>query len=206
MSLKWAKRKTKKILELLRKRVIEEDRQLENLAYREATKEALSEMTSLSDAEVEKIYLQVKLEVEEHEKKRIKIIIRAAALTLVVGLITFFTVSFFLRPTLKFIDKFDDNKNNWSFTDAFESAFYLENGSFIIESKKEDLQIEHIKHDLIFPKNYILETEIRKESGEDNNFGIYIAEDHTNFAYFFVNSKGQYKLNTAVNCKWEPNF
>lgn len=65
-------KKNEKILELLRKRVIAKDRQLENLAYREATKEALSEMTSLSDAEVEKIYLQVKLEVEEREKKRIK--------------------------------------------------------------------------------------------------------------------------------------
>jgi hypothetical protein len=198
-------KKDEKILELLRKRVIEKDRQLENQAYREATKEALSEMTSLSDAEVEKIYRQVKLEVEEREKKRIKIIIRAAALTLVIGLITFFTISSFMRSPLTFVENFDDNKNNWSFTDAFESAYYLENGSFIIESKKENLQIEHNKHDLNFPKNFIIETEIRKESGDDNNFGIYIGEDNTNFAYFFINSKGQYKLNAAVNGKWQPN-
>jgi len=81
----FGNKKEEKILELLRKRVLEKDKELAHKEYLNATKEALVEMTTLSEAEVNEIYHQIENEIEAQKiKKRIIFFVSAIFLIFLV--------------------------------------------------------------------------------------------------------------------------
>ena len=204
------KKTDEKILDLLKKRVIERDNELESKEYLSATKEALIELTSLSAKEVDAIYNDAKAEVLKEEKERQKIISKVllygAGVLLILALVYGASIIEYFRSPVSFTDNFDKNSNNWNFTDKMGNSQFIENGAYIIDSYKEKTKIEFITQDFSFPKNFSIETEIKKISGEENNCGIYLGTDNVNFAYFFINpTNGQYKLYAAVNGKVASN-
>lgn len=200
-----ANKKDKAILKLLKEKVIEKDKEIERKSYHSATKEALAELTSLSQSEVDSIYRNVKAEVDQKYRRKRKYIIWITLLVLVAGVIAFFAVRESLREPNKFIETFDDNSYGWSFDDIVGPGHYLTNGEFIIDAQKDPTYIEYIDHQMDLPENFSIEAEARKLDGDSESYGIYLGQDDDNFGYFFIRSAGTFRCGFSVGGKWQDN-
>jgi hypothetical protein len=200
------KKTDEKILNLFKKRVIERDNELITKEHHSDTKEALTELTSLSAAEVDEIYIEAEKEVlQKEKKKRKKLLYIGAAFTLVMIFFWAELKDYLRKPTV-FTENFERNNNLWNFRDIMTTSYYLENAAFLIDSHKGKNEIEYIAQDVNFPKNFSIEADLSKHSGQAYEYGLYLGYDNVNFAYFLINSKGTYKINAAVNGSWKPNF
>jgi hypothetical protein len=190
----FGNKKEEKILELLRKRVLEKDKELAHKEYLNATKEALVEMTTLSEAEVNEIYHQIENEIEAQKIKK-RIIFFVSAIFLI------FLIYYFSGIVLNMISgtstKNEQKKLNekWSIVNEDGSGFYIEDGFFIMDSKL-DRGVHLISKDFDFPDdNFSIEFEaFNISSSNEIFFGIYLNESQYNFEYYLINNEGTYKI------------
>jgi hypothetical protein len=192
-----------KILQLLRKRVLEKDEELSQKEYLSATKEALVDMTKLSSKEVNDIYLQIKKEMAEKQKKRNKIILYVSIAALVLVYLNYSWVLNMIRKPEKYTDDFSKNTGSWSFINELKTSYFIEKGTFIMDSHEDSEGVSFVTKEIIFPKNYSIEIDAIKLNGVKDNYGIYLNQSEGNFLYFFINNSGKFKTGCALNSKWQ---
>jgi len=198
-------KKDEQILELLKQKVLEKDKELERKSYHSATKEALAELTSLADEEVEKIYREVKADVEKDlkkKRKRLFWIITGISLILIIAVILLFE---YMREPVVYIEDFSNPNAPWSFTDSYGTAQYIEDGKFVLDVKKDAEYLEYIDHLIDFPENFSIEADARKISGQNQSFGFYLGKDSRSFGYFFIRATGTFRYGFAIGGDWQNN-
>jgi hypothetical protein len=198
-------KKDKQILELLKQKVLEKDKEMERKSYHSATKEALAELTSLSNEEVEKIYSEVKADVEKDIKQRRKRIMWISALILIVlSVVTVLLIEYMRKPAV-YVEDFSKPDAPWSFTDSYGTVQYLENGEFIMDVKKEQDYLQYIDHIIDFPRNFSIEADVRKISGQNESLGFYLGKDYRSFGYFFIRYTGKFRYGFSLGGDWQDN-
>lgn len=196
-------KKEEKILYLLRKRVLEKDEELSQKEYLSATKEALVDMTKLSPKEVNDIYLQIKKEMAEKQKKRNKIILYVSIAALVLIYLNYsWVLNMFRKPEIH-TDDFNKNTGSWSFYNELKTSYFVEKGTFIMDSHEDSEGVSFVTKEIDFPKNYSIELDAIKLNGVKDNYGLYLNQSEGNFLYFFINNSGKFKTGCALNSKWQ---
>ncbi len=200
-----SKHTDKKILDLLKQRVLDRDKELEQLEYHKATKEALVEMTALSKTEVDALYNQVKTEVLVEQRKKRTRIIWISVVAAVIVLIAVPKIIKNSTPPEEFAENFDDNSNSWSFSNKTGTGYYLQNGQFVMDVSKETTKIDYIDHAIQLPEKYTITIDASKLSGLVESFGIYIGANSNNFGYFFIRSTGTARCGFSIKSEWQDN-
>lgn len=198
-------KKDQEILELLKQKVLDRDKELERKEYHSATKEALAEMTNLSNEEVDALYREIRLEKEREEKKKRKIMIISAVAAVVILLFFLPTILRQFKDPAVFVEDFNDNENAWNLADKMGSGRTLENGKYVMDIHKKPSKIEYIDHVVDLPENFSLEVDVKKISGSAESLGFYIGEDSNNFGYFFFRSNGKFRWGFSVKGDWMDN-
>ncbi len=199
-------KKDKEILELLKDRVIEKDRHLEEKEVHNSTKEALAEMTALSKNEVDKIYRDVVIEVREKQRKKRKITIIIGSVLVLLAVIIIPIALKEEIPPITFTEDFNDNSNGWEFTDTKLSQTYYENNEYVIESVEDDGTVKYINHTFEFPQNFVIEAKFQRIDGEHTEgFGMHIGENENTLTYFFIRADKNYRYGTKIENDWKTN-
>jgi hypothetical protein len=198
-----------KILEEIRNRVIEKDQELKNeeeiKKMREANVEALTELTSLSRKEVEKIADQVKNEHLLKEKLRQKRIIQYSAFAFVVMIILFFM--FRPKPELKtriVEDDFTNNSNEWSILNSYKYNRYFKDNQYIYDLNNQDwCYWDGIN--LKLPVNCDIEVESKWLNGKYSAYGIALNQNDTAYYTFSIRGDGAACFAQDMAGKWVIN-
>ncbi|WP_375560944.1 hypothetical protein ACE193_25180 [Bernardetia sp. OM2101] len=131
----------KKILERLKQQVFDKDEELKNhqndQSVREATKEALAEMTALETEDVEKLYQKIRQE-ESEKAAREKLAQKTKRNTIylvifAVGLISVSVAYYFLRPApilFSYTEDFEKESSIFVKEEVFDYRKSIENGEF----------------------------------------------------------------------------
>ncbi len=201
-----------KILEEIRKRVLAADNQKrtgdEKEELRHATREALSEVTSLSREEVDLIADQVRTEFRR--KKRIMSFISAGVI-----LVVLFAGAIVAKNILKpkpFLDEtFDDNKKGWATGEVFNYNRYFQNGEYIFQSNK-DRWCYWDTAEISLPVRYTIELKSRWKTGTYGEYGFMLLGISGNYFTFQLQGDGsasyaiRYKDKWAVDAKWMQGY
>lgn len=203
------KKLEEKILAEIRNRVIEKDRELKNQQelnlMREANIEALTELTSLSRKEVEKIGNQVKAEFITKENKKRKKIITSAVLGATILLIMFFIFRPVPPPKESLTeDNFSENNYDWVILKGFENKRDFIDQQYIIETNKENWCFwDGIKMKL--PKNYTIEIHSKWMGGKFGSYGLGLHKDDKNYHSFNLRGDGAASYGKLVDGEWLVN-
>jgi len=201
------KKREEKILDEIRKRVIETDRerseQQDENSLREANVEALEELTSLSKAEIKAIENKVRQEEKIKYQKRRKTIIYLSAFGLVILLI-------FLKGWKKSITKihfketFTNNVNKWDIFDDYSYKRSISDGRYNFQANTADwCYWDNINLNL--PKSYVVEAKTIWTGGKFNNYGIIFLDDDTNYGVFNLTANGTANYARVQNKEWVIN-
>jgi len=203
------KKLEEKILEEIRNKVIENDLNRKNdqeiKAMREANIEALTELTSLSRKEVEKIAEDVKKGYLIEQQRKQKRIILFVLFIVVFGGILFFVLK--PKPALQIRmveDDFSENKFEWALINSFNYKRYFENDQYIIETSKKDwCYWDNVAID--FPKNYDIEVSSIWLNGKFDSYGIALLKSNTDYYAFTIRADGAATFGKVVEKNWEIN-
>jgi len=207
----------KKILEELRKRVLEKDRELQEKANTKdvlsANIEVLSEMTNLNQNEVSKIAQQVRAEMEAEERvkrKRLTTILVISGVVLFIAAIVVFN-KMNVTPPLVFEENFDNNNNGWAVFDEYEYNRYLENGSYVHQINQADwCYWDYIE--VAFPQKYSVEVKSEWLKGKFDEYGFQLVETNSDYIAFQIKPDGaaSYAIREgedwAINESWADNI
>ncbi|PID89523.1 MAG: hypothetical protein CSB01_01720 [Bacteroidia bacterium] len=198
----------KKILEELKKRVLERDKELrshkddENI--KEATKEALTEMTILSRKEVDEIERKINAEIKAENKRKQKIRQKIIGVVAVVLLIIA-NVFFNKEEKMKIVETFDTREGGWDEYEKFEYKREMKDGKYFIENDKDGMCAwDYI--DIDFPQEYCLELHSKWEDGNYDAYGMVLLESVENYFYFEVRGDGSALVNYKSNGKWTNQY
>ncbi len=200
------KRLEERILEEIRRIVIEKDlkRQTEEEKdeMREANIEALQDLTSLSRQEIEKISADVrKTFVSQHKKKQQRNT-RIAIGVGVLAIIAFFIFKPEREPVITtFTDDFSQNANNWSLFQDFNYKRYITNNQYVFEINKDDwCYWDDAKVD--FPENYDVEVSSTWMKGKFSSYGVGLNENNSNYYAFSIRGDGASTFGKVIDKKW----
>lgn len=192
------KKNEQKILEELRKRVIEKDRELQERTERsnliDSNKEALVEMTNLSRNDVDAIEKQIRAEMQVKSAKANKRNAWIVVISIVVGLIISKIVINKLNeeppiPPMHFVEKFDNNNNKWDIFNEFEIKRQIENGYYTFHANKTDWCFwDDIEID--FPNEYSIKLVSKWNRGTYDEYGLMLMESIDNFYTFVIRADG----------------
>jgi len=195
-----------KILDEIRKRVLEKDSELkeqeEDKLIRDSNIEALTELTNLSKKEVENIAKSVRTEVQEAVKKQRKKYINIGIAISV--LILIFAIIFWPEAKLKEIiveDEFSNNDYNWDIYNDFKYKKNIKDGYYYMETNVDDwCYWDNVNVD--FPKNYdVLLTSLWKY-GKFESYGLALSNDNDNYCTFQIRADGTAAYGKVINDKW----
>jgi len=212
-------RTEEKILDEIRKRVIEKDtlvkEQKEIDALRKANQEALSDLTSLSKTDIELIAKDVRIDFQNKKRKKQSYVTFGIIILAVIILIyanrkkqTTNKISTTTTETVTqgFYETFDDNKNNWSLTQDinYKREFDTENKQYIFETNEESYCYWD---DLKFaaPQKFTVEVTSVWLKGKYEEYGINLLEDANNFHTFLIKGDGTASYAERRNDKWTIN-
>lgn len=200
------KRLQEKILEEIRNKVIERDlernKEEEIKDMREANIEALTELTSLSRKEVEKIADEVKQDFLLKRQKNRKQMIYAGIGIIIIAWLgwTFFGP----EPTLKartVVDDFSDNSFEWSMYNTYNYKRYFMDGQYILDNNKDEwCYWDHINIEL--PENYDFESRSQWLSGKYDSYGIDLHYSNSDYYAFVLRGDGAVSFGKVVDKKW----
>jgi hypothetical protein len=195
-----------KILAEIRRIVIEKDlkRQTEQEKdeMREANIEALTDLTSLSREEVEKISGDVRKVFIHQLKKKRERNIRIAGVVLVLAVIAFFIFKPEKEPVVTtFTDDFSQNSNNWSLFQGFEHKRYITNNQYVFEINKDDWCYWD-KVTVDFSENYDVEVSSTWMKGKFSGYGLGLNQDNSNYYAFRLKGDGSASFGKVVDKKW----
>ncbi len=214
-----SKKLEEQLLIELRKRVIEKDRKLQNTLeinnMREATIEALSEMTSLSEREIDIIATEVHNDLLIDARRKKQIVWRAAMSIFTVATIIFSIVFFtfggwtgwamiigitisvavfkfkkqFLREKTIIIDYFDNKNHQWVENTSIIYNRKFVDANYIFEVRKKNWCYWD-KIPLEFPPNFEIELTSLWKKGTTSEYGLILLENKSNYISFQLNSLG----------------
>ncbi len=195
-----------KILEEIRNKVIEKDLDRKNekeiSEMRDANIEALTELTSLSRKEVEKIADDVKRDFLFNQKKKQKRLNGIIALCVISAIILFFI--FKPKPELKIRlveDDFSENNNEWYLFNSYNYRRYINENKYIIETNKKDwCYWDNVQID--FPKNYDVEVKSTWLNGKYDSYGIALHKSNTDYYAFTIRGDGGVSFCKVVEKNW----
>lgn len=185
-----------RILDRLKEAVFEKDQELkehkDEKQVREATKEALAQMTALDNADVEKLYQLIKQEEYAREearsaarKKRIQIVVAILGLVGMVG--AYFAYQHFKpKPVYFTFSQTFDNPDSTAFLDVAEVKFdrRIEGGSYVYQVYMDDWCYWNGGPKLSLPESYTITANSRWRKGANGSYGIALirkSEDHMSF-------------------------
>ncbi len=204
-----SRKKEEKILDEIRRRVLAQDevlrRHSEEAAHRAATREALTDMTSLSHEEVGRIADGVRAEYEQRQRRNRLAVTAVLIIAAVAGGLSYFN----RPPDVSFTESFNSSINGWITGEEVDYKRYFENGFYVFRSDKPDW----CYWDLVpvtLPEQYNMELTSVWKAGKYDEYGLMLQmanDDHHVFqlhgdgtAGYNVKSGGQWR---AKN-NWEP--
>lgn len=198
------KSKEEKILEEIRKRVIDfesqhqEKQDLESL--RKAHIQALDEMSSLSQEEILRLSFQVRKEFEAKEARRKKLIVLCFAILILISGI--WVVRFLNKQNNTFIETFDDNNKNWVLYDDIKYERKIENGDYILQTGYDGWCYWDAIN-VSFPEYFAVElTSVWKRGEKKSEYGIGLYQDDANTICFSLFPDGEASFAQYQHDKW----
>jgi hypothetical protein len=198
------KSKEEKILEEIRKRVIEfeshnqEKEDLESL--RKANIQALNEMSSLSQEEILRLSFQVRKEFEAKETRRKMLIALCFVILIVIAAI--WGIRFLNKQKNTFVETFDDNSKSWGLYDDIKYERKIENGNYILQTGHDGWCYWDATN-IIFPEYFAVELSSVWEKGEKKSeYGIGLYQDDANTVCFSLFPDGEASFAQYQNDKW----
>ena len=165
-----------KILEELIDKVIDKDRDIneryETEALKNATLEVLTEMTNLSEEEIQAMENEIRKNLSKKSKRRKVFYILSSLVFVSLFLLILIILSRErYENELVFVEDFNDNSNGWKLYNDYLYNKYLEDGKYIFSTGEAGQCFEH-NLDLEFPKQFTAEitTNLIKENKE--TYGI----------------------------------
>ncbi len=220
-----------KITEELYRRVLKKDRDLyagqEYFDKKSATITALTEMTSLSENEVDQLAREVHSEVAEEYRRQNKLhlnmavsgfsllfiasltvitLISAAAawisaIVAISGLLVIFRYyKQFVRNRQIIIDNFDKKGHNWKEDSNFRQKRYIENNQYVFEGGTEDWCYWD-SVDFKLPTKFTLEMTSLWKEGTYGTYGVMIADGDENNLTLELNARGAVSYSISKNSK-----
>ena len=197
----------KRILERLKKQVFDRDEELkshqDDKSVREATKEALAEMTALEKEDVEKIYQQIRREelAKDAQEKQIR---QANKTRMYIAFMLVFVIGaslayYFLRPApvlFSYSEDFETEQSIFIDEEDFKYKKSIENGELIYENNIDEWCYWNSSPKITLPKNYTVEAKSNWKSGSYGTYGINLVNNNDNFMIFSLSKEG--KTNVAV--------
>lgn len=186
------KTKEEKILEEIRRRVLARDESLqqrqEEEQIRDATRESLANLTTLSREEVDAIADAVR---KEYRKKSRMILFSVLGIFLVLcfsGAIIAYQW-FAEKQVNTLVETFDNNRMQWFEGKQFTYNRYIEDGKYIIEANKDEWCFwDDIPVNL--PRTYTLEVTTTWMDGRYGGYGLMLMQDDDNCLDFRVRADG----------------
>lgn len=193
------------ILEKLKDEVLKRDKELRNKEkgsdIKEATKEALAEMTNLSIEEVNQIAAQITagvIEKDRRRKKNLKIIIVILIITAsITGLMILSQ-----KNKLYIEESFDTNTAGWDEYEQFEYKQIIGDGVYRIDNGDEEMCTWDY-FDFSFPEKYSVEVVSKWQRGSFQEYGIVLLEESTDYMFFEIRADGAAIVNFKKNSKWD---
>ncbi len=205
-----------RILERLKKQVFDKDEELKNhqndQSVREATKEALAEMTSLEKEDVDKLYQKIKK--EEFEKaKREESSKKTKRNTLylvlfVFGLIGISTAYYFLRPApilFSYTEDFETESSIFVNDESYSYKKMIENGELVYESNIDEWCYWNSSPKIVFPKNYTITVKSNWKTGSYAMYGLSLINNNENYMIFSLDKEGKANVSVRHYNKYTDN-
>ncbi len=206
----------KRILERLKQQVFEKDEQLKNhqndQSVREATKEALAEMTSLDKNDVDNLYEKVRIEeVEKTKREELSRKTKRNTLYLVIlafGLIAVSIAYYLLKPEpilFSYTEDFETESSIFVDEENYNYKKSIENGELIYESNIDEWCYWNTSPNIEFPKNYTLIAKSNWKVGSYMMYGINLVNNNENFMIFSLNKEGKANVSVRHYDKYTDN-
>ncbi|WP_338815643.1 hypothetical protein V9L05_21625 (plasmid) [Bernardetia sp. Wsw4-3y2] len=209
----------KRILEQLKKQVFDKDEQLkshqDDTSVREATKEALAEMTSLEKEDVEKIYQKIKRdELEKIAREQLSKKTKRNTFYLIVfalGLISISVAYYLFRPKpvepvlFSYTEDFETESSIFVNEESYNYKKNIENGEFIYESNIDEWCYWNSSPVIKFPENYTITTKSNWKSGSYAMYGINLINNNENYMIFSLSKEGKANVSVRYYDKFTDN-
>lgn len=199
-----------KILEELKKRVLEEEAKLkqkkESVEDREAIIEALDEVTSLNTQQIKEIEQKIRQEFLLKEQKEMQF--RRKFLRWGIGgaailiLLLYFVFRPKPEPQVILLETFDDNRNGWLLEQPYLYRRTHENNTYVFECNRNDWCYWD-NASVNFPKSYTVEVgSIWKEGSNNDSYGFLLLQNNSQFGHFALKATGEACYQEFKNKEW----
>jgi hypothetical protein len=182
------KKEEEKILDALRNQVFLKDAKIKNRYdsedLKKATKEALLEMTELTEQEINIIEKNVRERFKQRRIRRISLMVILGVLTTVSApFIYYYSVPYQFNNKLIFSEEFNSNENGWYLYDDYSYERYFEKGSYIFTSNKEDSCYDDVLS-LHLPKQFTAEITTTWIKGQYDEYGPKFITTYDGYNWF----------------------
>ncbi|AFM05921.1 hypothetical protein Fleli_3604 [Bernardetia litoralis DSM 6794] len=205
-----------RILERLKQQVFDKDEELKNhqndQSVREATKEALADMTSLEKEDVDQLYQRIKR--EEHEKvarERLSKKTKKNILYFILfafGLIGTSIAYYFLAPEpvlFSYTEDFEAESSIFIDEESYKYKKTIENGELIYESNIDEWCYWNSSPTIKFPKNYTIIAKSNWKTGSYAMYGLNLINNNENYMIFSLNKEGKSNISVRHYDKYTDN-
>lgn len=206
----------KRILERLKEQVFDKDEELKNhqndKSVREATKEALAEMTSLNKDDVDNLYQKIKQEeVEKTRKEQSAKKVNTNRLYMGIFILVVVGISsayYFFAPKpilFSYTEDFEAESSIFIDVESYNYKKSIENGEFIYESSIDEWCYWNSSPKIKFPKNYTIIAKSNWKTGSYSMYGLNLINDNENYMIFSLNKEGKSNIAVRDNDKYTDN-
>lgn len=200
-----------KIQEEIRRRVLEQDeairRKQELEMDRDANREALADLTSLSRRNVDDIAKQVRDEFARKKRRFKKVVLMGAFICVAVIAYLYFSGPSSdpksQRQHINFTESFVNNRNHWPTGESYDFKRNLRDGRYICTNAN----LGYCSWDAIpvkLPPNYEIELTSTWLEGKYDEYGFMLIHKTplTSFHNIQINGDGSARFSTMINNKW----
>ncbi len=194
-----------KILAEIRKRTFQKEQERTNLEHADAHREALSDITSLTKREVDRIADEVRLEFERKQlfSKKLKRIISALILLAAVCGGLYWIAH---RPSVVLEESFDQAANSeWSVRESFSYKFYMENSAYILEGGMYK-KCFHDEIPITLPQRLRVEVKSVWINGKYDNYGFYFIGEKDDRGFFMLKADGTAAAAVKTEGEWKTKY
>ncbi|MCS6833975.1 MAG: hypothetical protein NZ521_10410, partial [Flammeovirgaceae bacterium] len=178
-----------KIIEEIKRRVLEEEERLKKNREKESVLEALESVTHLSKEQILAIEAQVRKEnelrkIQKNKRKRLLLTISSMLLVLMV-IVVWQLYERTLPPKIVPLlhDTFDEPTSSlWTEKQVYDYRKIHENGAYSFDVGKNWCYWDNVS--LYFPENYTIEVHSVWQEGSYQTFGVMLLQDNKNYSLF----------------------
>ncbi len=199
-----------KILEELKKRVLEEEEKLkerkENAENKQALLQALDEVTSLNAQQIKEIEKKIRqeflLKEQQETQSRRLFLLWGIGGAVVIAIIFYFIFRPTPAPEIILLETFDDNRNGWLIEQPYLYRRTHENNMYVFECNRSEWCYWD-NASVNFPQEYTIEVgSIWKEGGKNSDYGFLLLQDNSLFGNFALKSTGEACYQEYKNKQW----